>query len=57
MIISNYKNIFRKSCSTNCSKETPVMKGAKKTISYTYVIKDLHTLCHHYKKNCVRRKS
>ena len=40
--ISKYKNIFAKGYTPNWSEEVFVIKKVKNTVSWTYVINDLH---------------
>ena len=40
--ISKYKNIFAKGCTPNWSEEVFVIKKAKNTVPWTYVINDLN---------------
>ena len=37
-----YKNIFDKGYALNCSEEVFVIKKVKNTVSWTYIINDLH---------------
>ena len=39
---SKYKNIFDKGYALNCSEEVFVIKKVKNTVSWTYIINDLH---------------
>ena len=40
--ISNYKNIFAKGYTTNCSEEVFVVSKNKNTVPWNYVINDLN---------------
>ena len=52
--ISKYKSIFAKGYAPNCSEEVFVNKKVKNTVSWTYIINDLHgeeIIGTFYKKN------